>query len=142
MAPPWMDRMDCDAANLCDAASSLKAGVTPDGRAGCEFLRRHKKRHGDTSSQPPQGGEHMRAGAQPALPPAAGRRTAAITPIRSIALDDAEDDARAALLRRMACERLRDLRDDGMTVGYMARMYGVEPGMMEEMMSALGLGPR
>ncbi|HEY0017705.1 MAG TPA: hypothetical protein VGC13_15440 [Longimicrobium sp.] len=86
----------------------------------------------------PAGWRTRRTGAQPALPLAAGRQTAAITPIRSIALDD----ARAALLRRLACDRLRDLRDDGVTVGYMARMYGVEPGMMEEMMSALGFGPR
>lgn len=85
----------------------------------------------------------MKTGAQPALPPAADRQTATITPIRSIGLDaDPADAARAALLRRLACDRLRDLRDDGVTVGYMARMYGVEQGMMEEMMNALGLGPR
>lgn len=85
----------------------------------------------------------MRTGAQPALPLAADRQTATVTPIRSIVLDaDPADAARAALLRRLACDRLRDLRDDGVTVGYMARMYGVEQGMMEEMMSALGFGPR
>jgi nucleotidyltransferase/DNA polymerase involved in DNA repair len=84
----------------------------------------------------------MKTGPHPALPLAADRQTATVTPVRSLLLDaDPADAARATLLRRLACDLLRDLRDDGVTVGYMARMYGVEQGMMEEMMNALGLGP-
>jgi hypothetical protein len=85
----------------------------------------------------------MRTGAEPVLPLADDHQTASVTPIRSLPLDaDPADAARAKLLRRLACDRLRDLRDDGVTVGYMARMYDVEQGMMEEMINALGLGPR
>ncbi|HYR09566.1 MAG TPA: hypothetical protein VEQ60_17460 [Longimicrobium sp.] len=82
----------------------------------------------------------MKTGAEPVLPMAPERQTASVTPIRPLAID--ADDARARLLRRLACDRLRDLRDDGVTVGYMARMYDVEQGLMEEMISALGLGTR
>jgi hypothetical protein len=103
----------------------------------------YKKQHGDTPSRPRRVEDHMKTGVQPALPPAADRQTATVTPIRSVPLDtDPADSARAALLRRLACDRLRDLRDDGVTVGYMARMYGVDQGMMEEMVNALGFGPR
>lgn len=83
----------------------------------------------------------MRTGAEPALPLAEERQTASVTPIRPLPLDG-QDTERARLLRRLAADRLRDLRDDGVTVGYMARMYGVEQGVMEEMVSALGLGTR
>jgi hypothetical protein len=83
----------------------------------------------------------MKTGADPVLPVAEDRRTASVTPLRPLPIHDA-DDARARLLRRLACDRLRDLRDDGVTVAYMARMYDVEQGMMEEMISALGHGPR
>lgn len=82
----------------------------------------------------------MKTGAEPVLPPAQDRRTASVTPIRPFAVD--ADATRAGLLRRLAGDRLRDLRDDGVTVGYMARMYGVEQGVMEEMIAALGLGTR
>ena len=82
----------------------------------------------------------MKTGAEPVLPMPQERQTASVTPIRPVAID--ADDARARLLRRLACDRLRDLRDDGVTVGYMARMYDVEQGLMEEMISALGLGTR
>jgi hypothetical protein len=85
----------------------------------------------------------MKTGAEALLPLADDRQTASVTPIRPLPLDlDPADTARARLLRRLACDRVRDLRDDGVTVGYMARMYGVEQGMMEEMISALGLGAR
>lgn len=85
----------------------------------------------------------MKTGAEPALPLAEDRQTASITPIRAFAVEpDPAADARARLLRRLASDRLRDLRDDGVTVGYMARMYGVEQGLMEEMINALGLGTR
>jgi hypothetical protein len=85
----------------------------------------------------------MKTGAEPLLPVAEDRRTASVTPIRPFPLDaDPAAAVRAGLLRRLAGDRLRDLRDDGVTVGYMARMYGVEQGLMEEMISALGLGAR
>jgi hypothetical protein len=83
----------------------------------------------------------MKTGAEPVLPVPYERQTASVTPIRPLPIG-ADDDARARLLRRLACDRLRDLRDDGVTVGYMARMYDVEQGSMEEMISALGLGTR
>lgn len=82
----------------------------------------------------------MQAGAEPVLPVAEARPTASVTPIRPLTFDgDPEGDERARLLRRLACDRLRDLRDDGVTVGYVARMYGVEQRVMEEMLAALGL---
>jgi hypothetical protein len=85
----------------------------------------------------------MKTGAEPLLPVAQDRQTASVTPIRPFPIDtDPVDAVRAGLLRRLAGDRLRDLRDDGVTVGYMARMYGVEQGLMEEMISALGLGAR
>ena len=83
----------------------------------------------------------MKTGASPVLPLAEERQTASVTPIRPLPADS-EDTERARLLRRLAADRLRDLRDDGVTVGYMARMYGVEQGVMEEMIDALGLGTR
>ena len=85
----------------------------------------------------------MKTGAEPALPLAEDRETASVTPIRPFPIDtDPADAARARLLRRLACDRLRDLRDDGVTVAYMARMYDVEQGLLEEMVNALGLGTR
>lgn len=83
----------------------------------------------------------MKTGAEPLLPRAEARPSAPVTPIRPLPLDTAETD-RARLVRRLAADRLRDLRDDGVTVAYMARMYGVEPELMEEMVTALGLGTR
>ncbi|MBW3571237.1 MAG: hypothetical protein KY467_09030 [Gemmatimonadetes bacterium] len=85
----------------------------------------------------------MKNGAEPALPLAHARQTASVTPLRAVPLDAATADAALAqLLRRLASDRLRDLRDDGVTVAYIARMYGVEQGTMEEMISALGPGTR
>ena len=85
----------------------------------------------------------MKTGARSALPLAQDRQTASITPLRPHSVDaDPADAERARLLRRLASDRLRDLRDDGVTVGYMARMYGVEQSLMEEMIAALGLGTR
>jgi hypothetical protein len=83
----------------------------------------------------------MRTGAEPALALAQDRQSAPVTPIRPLPVDT-QDTARAQLLRRLATDRLRDLRDDGVTIAYMARMYGVEPGLMEEMVGTLGLGTR
>lgn len=81
----------------------------------------------------------MKTGAEPVLPLPEARQSASVTPIRPLP-SVAEDDSRARLLRRLASDRLRDLRDDGVTVGYMARMYDVDQGMMEEMVAALGFG--
>jgi len=53
-------------------------------------------------------------------------------PLRALPIG--EDDAGASrelLLRRLAADRLRDLRDDGLTLAYVAKMYGVEPDEME-----------
>ena len=83
----------------------------------------------------------MKAGAEPVLPLAENRRSATVTPIRPLPFGD-DDSGRARLLRRLAADRLRDLRDDGVTVGYMARMYEVDQGMVEEMISDLALGTR
>jgi hypothetical protein len=102
-------------------------------------FRRDKIRDICHTQLSPWGGGFMKPGAQPLLPVAQERQTASVTPIRPLSLD--ADAARAGLLRRLAADRLRDLRDDGVTVGYMARIYGVEQGTMEEMIAALGLGP-
>lgn len=83
----------------------------------------------------------MKTGAEPALPLAEDRQTASVTPIRPLPADT-QDTERGRLLRRLAADRLRELRDDGVTISYMARMYGVEQGQMEEMVTALGLGTR
>lgn len=81
----------------------------------------------------------MKTGAEPALPLAEDRQTASVTPIRALPLDPDPAVEQARLLRRLAADRLRELRDDGVTPGYIARMYGVELGMMEETMQSLGL---
>jgi hypothetical protein len=85
----------------------------------------------------------MTTAAEAALLPRDERRTATVTPIRPLpAAPDPDELARAALLRRLAADRLRDLRDDGVTVAYMARMYGVEREAMHETMETLGLAVR
>jgi hypothetical protein len=80
----------------------------------------------------------MRTGAEPALPaafPHRDGRTTDLRPIRVLpAQDAARREAREALLRRLAADRLRDLRDDGVTTAYVARMYGVERELLEEAM--------
>ncbi|MQA92541.1 MAG: hypothetical protein GEU90_20355 [Gemmatimonas sp.] len=49
-------------------------------------------------------------------------------PIRIVgSADDGED----RLIRRLALDRLRDLRDDGVTMAYIGRMYGVSGERME-----------
>lgn len=45
------------------------------------------------------------------------------------------------LVRRLAADRLRDLRDDGMTLDYVARIYGVSPERMEILYRELLPGP-
>jgi hypothetical protein len=83
----------------------------------------------------------MRQGAERVLRAVRERQSATVTPIRPLPLDTA-DAARDRLLRRLAADRLRDLRDDGVTIGYMARMYEVDPGLMEEMIGDLALRTR
>lgn len=85
----------------------------------------------------------MKTGAEPVLPMSDDRVGATVTPIRSRAIEaDPAAEARARLLRRLAADRLRDLRDDGVTISYVARMYGVELAQMEEVFSDVGLRTR
>jgi len=48
-------------------------------------------------------------------------------PIRALPVEEVVEipDPREAVIRRMAADRLRDLRDDGLTLAYAARMYGI-----------------
>lgn len=40
-------------------------------------------------------------------------------------------DAEDILLRQLAADHLRELRDDGVTLDYVARMYGITPERLE-----------
>ena len=40
-------------------------------------------------------------------------------------------DPEAELVRRLAADHLRELRDDGVTMDYVARMYEVSPERLE-----------
>lgn len=52
-------------------------------------------------------------------------------PIRALPIQEEEvADPREAVIRRLAADRLRDLRDDGLTLAYAARMYGIDAGEM------------
>jgi hypothetical protein len=51
--------------------------------------------------------------------------------------DDEERDARERLIRLLAADRLRDLRDDGVTPAYIARMYGIDGGLLEQLSEEL-----
>ena len=42
-------------------------------------------------------------------------------------------EVRESLIRTLALDRLRDLRDDGVTRNYMGRMYGVSGECMERL---------
>lgn len=42
-----------------------------------------------------------------------------------------------ALVRRLAADHLRELRDDGVTMSYIARMYGVAPERMKTLYDEL-----
>jgi len=57
----------------------------------------------------------------------------------ALPLDDGatERAARELLIRRLAADRLRELRDDGVTPAYVARMYGVDPAEIEELRAEL-----
>jgi hypothetical protein len=63
----------------------------------------------------------------PSLPHESVPRTRVTPPAdRSAATD--------RLIRALAADRLRDLRDDGVTLAYMARMYDVTPQVLEALM--------
>jgi hypothetical protein len=49
-------------------------------------------------------------------------------PIRALPVEEVVEtpDARETVIRRLAADRLRDLRDDGLTLAYAARMYGID----------------
>ena len=49
-------------------------------------------------------------------------------PIRALPVEEVVEipDPRETVIRRMAADRLRDLRDDGLTLAYAARMYGID----------------
>ena len=71
----------------------------------------------------------MRNAAQAAALEASPRRT-----VVALAIDGAaECGARELLIHRLAADHLRELRDDGVTVAYIARMYGVTPTDIEEL---------
>jgi hypothetical protein len=61
----------------------------------------------------------------------------AARPIRALPVTEIEPDPAEALIRRLAADRLRDLRDDGVTLAYVARMYGVEAALLERLQSEL-----
>ena len=69
--------------------------------------------------------------------PLLSTRDAASRPIRALPVNDIEPDPAEALIRRLAADRLRDLRDDGVTLAYVARMYGVEAALLERLQSEL-----
>lgn len=80
----------------------------------------------------------MKSGAEPVLPMAEERQGATVTPIRPLPIEpDPALEARTRLLARLAADRLRDLRDDGVSVGYIARMYGVESSEIQDLMSSI-----
>ena len=85
----------------------------------------------------------MSIAAETALPLPEERRTTSVTPLRPRSPEpDPREVARAALLRRLAIDRLRDLRDDGVTTAYVARMYGVDRTELAEVMAELGFATR
>jgi hypothetical protein len=45
--------------------------------------------------------------------------------LRAVDMADPSHEARAQLILRLAADRLRELKDDGVTFGYIARMYDV-----------------
>jgi len=64
--------------------------------------------------------------------------TAAPRTILALPIDDSiEREARERLIRRLAADRLRDLQDDGVTMGYVARMYEVECELLEKISGEL-----
>ena len=58
-------------------------------------------------------------------------------PIRVLPVDSADNAQREALIHRLAADRLRDLRDDGVTMAYVARMYEVDAGLLQRVLADL-----
>ena len=80
----------------------------------------------------------MNSGASPALSMAGERQSATVTPIRTFTVEpDPAIEARSRLIAQLAADRLRDLRDDGVSMAYIARMYGVDASTIQAMMSAI-----
>lgn len=50
---------------------------------------------------------------------------------------DGQAEARARLILSLAADRLRELRDDGVTFGYIARMYEVPADMLTQLHAEL-----
>jgi hypothetical protein len=71
----------------------------------------------------------------PLLP--AHETTAPVRPIRALPVTEIEPDPAELLIRRLAADHLRELRDDGVTLGYVARMYGVDPALIERLQAEL-----
>lgn len=67
----------------------------------------------------------------------AGIVAASPRPMRALPAGDAEPDPAGELIRRLAADRLRDLADDGVTLGYVARMYDVAPDHLERLRDEL-----
>ncbi|HEU4454119.1 MAG TPA: hypothetical protein VFR81_13710 [Longimicrobium sp.] len=65
--------------------------------------------------------------------PAAPARTILPLPVEDVS----EREVREELVRRMAADRLRDLKDDGVTMAYVARMYGVDRDVLERVSAEL-----
>jgi hypothetical protein len=70
---------------------------------------------------------------------AAPAATPAARPIRALPIEEVEEipDPRETVIRRRAADRLRDLRDDGLTLAYAARMYGIDAAEMEALEAEL-----
>lgn len=62
-----------------------------------------------------------------------GARSIRALPVEMVELPDTRD----AVIRRLAADRLRDLRDDGLTLAYAARMYGIDTPEMESIEAEL-----
>jgi len=78
----------------------------------------------------------MRKAVEPSLRPQSPAATESPA-LRVLPVDPEENAAREALVRRLAADRLRDLRDDGVTLAYVARMYEVDPELLEWVQSEL-----
>jgi len=80
----------------------------------------------------------MKSGADPALSMVEQRQSATVPPTRTFTVEpDPATEARIRLISQLAADRLRDLRDDGVSTAYIARMYGVDPSTIQEMMSTI-----
>ncbi|HEX8317846.1 hypothetical protein [Longimicrobium sp.] len=80
----------------------------------------------------------MKSGANPALSIVGQGQSATVPPIRTFSVEpDPSTDARIRLISQLAADRLRDLRDDGVSTAYIAQMYGVDPSTIQEMMSTI-----